>query len=53
MQAWVFIQDASQLRSLYPDSWPAIVNNCAVVQLLGEESAHGEGVCRAHRRDQQ
>ena len=35
VQAWVFLQDSSQLKSLYPDSWPAIVNNCAVVQLFG------------------
>jgi type IV secretion system protein VirD4 len=35
VQTWVFVQDASQLRSLYPDSWPAIVNNCSVVQLFG------------------
>jgi len=35
VQAWLCVQDASQLRMLYPDSWPAIVNNCAVVQLFG------------------
>jgi type IV secretion system protein VirD4 len=35
VQAWIFVQDVSQLKYLYPDSWPAIVNNCAVVQLFG------------------
>jgi type IV secretion system protein VirD4 len=32
---WSFWQDASQLRSLYPETWPTILNNCAVVQLFG------------------
>jgi type IV secretion system protein VirD4 len=35
VQAWIFVQGASQLRTLYPDSWPAIVNNYGVVQLFG------------------
>jgi type IV secretion system protein VirD4 len=38
VQAWVFLQDASQLRTLYPDSWPAIVNNCSVVQMFGPKN---------------
>ena len=38
VQAWMFIQDASQLRTLYPDSWPAIVNNCSVVQMFGPKN---------------
>jgi type IV secretion system protein VirD4 len=35
LQAWLFVQDVSQLKSLYPESWPAIVNSCAVVQMFG------------------
>src|SRR5262245_47776202 len=38
VQAWLFFQDASQLSSLYPDSWPAIVNNCSVVQMFGAKN---------------
>jgi type IV secretion system protein VirD4 len=35
VSVWSFWQDVSQLRTLYPDSWPTILNNAAVVQLFG------------------
>lgn len=35
VQSWTFWQDVSQLQALYPQEWPTIVNNCAVVQLFG------------------
>jgi type IV secretion system protein VirD4 len=34
LQAWMFFQDLSQLKSLY-DDWENIVNNCGVVQSFG------------------
>jgi type IV secretion system protein VirD4 len=34
-QTWVFFQDLSQLRELYPNDWQTIVNNSAVLQVFG------------------
>lgn len=38
VQTWSFWQDASQLKRLYPDDWPTIVNNCAVLQCFGAQN---------------
>lgn len=35
LQAWTFWQDLSQLKTLYPSSWPTMVNNCDVLQVFG------------------
>ena len=35
LQIWTFWHDLSQLRGLYPASWPTMVNSCGVVQLFG------------------
>jgi type IV secretion system protein VirD4 len=35
VQAWTFWQDLSQLKQLYPQDWPTIVNNSAVTQVFG------------------
>ena len=34
-QIWTFWQDLSQIKLLYPQDWPAIVNNAAVLQAFG------------------
>ena len=38
VQTWSFWQDASQLKQLYPNDWPTIVNNCAVLQCFGAQN---------------
>ncbi len=38
VQTWSFWQDATQLQNLYPQDWPTIVNNCAVVQCFGAQN---------------
>lgn len=35
VQMWCIFQDAAQLMDLYPSAWPAMVNNCSVLQLFG------------------
>ena len=35
VQVWTFWQDLSQLKQLYPQDWPTIVNNSAVTQVFG------------------
>jgi type IV secretion system protein VirD4 len=35
VQCWMFLQDLSQLRQLYPNDWQAIVNNAGVLQTFG------------------
>jgi len=35
VQVWTFWQDLSQLKQLYPQDWPTIVNNSAVMQVFG------------------
>jgi type IV secretion system protein VirD4 len=35
LQPWLFLQDLSQLRQLYPNDWPAIVNNAGALQVFG------------------
>ena len=32
---WSFWQDLSQLRLLYPQDWPTMLNNAAVIQAFG------------------
>jgi len=34
-QIWTFWQDLSQLKQLYPQDWPSIINNAAVLQAFG------------------
>jgi type IV secretion system protein VirD4 len=38
VQTWSFWQDASQLQRLYPDDWPTIINNSAVIQCFGAQN---------------
>jgi type IV secretion system protein VirD4 len=38
LRLWTFWQDASQLRSLYPQDWPSILNNASVLQVFGARS---------------
>lgn len=38
VQTWSFWQDASQLKRLYPNDWPTIVNNCSVLQCFGAQN---------------
>jgi type IV secretion system protein VirD4 len=40
VQCWTFFQDMAQLRSCYPDSWPTLLNNCAVLQTFGIRNRH-------------
>ncbi len=35
LQIWMFFQDLSQLKRLYPDDWQTMVNNAAVLQTFG------------------
>jgi type IV secretion system protein VirD4 len=35
LRVWTFWQDVNQLRSLYPASWPTMVNSCGAVQMFG------------------
>jgi type IV secretion system protein VirD4 len=35
LMCWTFWQDAAQLKSLYPQEWPTLINNCATLQLFG------------------
>jgi type IV secretion system protein VirD4 len=35
VQMWTFWQDLSQLKRLYPEDWPTLLNNAAVVQVFG------------------
>lgn len=35
VRLWTFWQDAFQIRSLYPQDWPAILSNASSVQLFG------------------
>ncbi len=38
LQIWMYFQDLSQLKRLYPDDWPTMVNNAAVLQTFGLNS---------------
>jgi type IV secretion system protein VirD4 len=40
VQCWTFWQDMAQLRTCYTDSWPTILNNCAVLQTFGIRNKH-------------
>lgn len=35
VQLWMFWQDLSQLKRLYPEDWPTIINNAGVLQAFG------------------
>ncbi|GAA4160271.1 hypothetical protein GCM10022251_38110 [Phytohabitans flavus] len=35
LQVWMFFQDYSQIRSLYPSDYATMVNNCGVFQTFG------------------
>ncbi len=35
LQIWMFFQDLSQIKRLYPDDWQTMVNNAAVLQTFG------------------
>ncbi|VAV91798.1 Coupling protein VirD4, ATPase required for T-DNA transfer [hydrothermal vent metagenome] len=35
LRTWSFWQDVSQLKLLYPQDWPTMVNNCKVLQAFG------------------
>lgn len=35
VQMWMFWQDLSQLRRLYPEDWPTLLNNAGVLQAFG------------------
>lgn len=35
LQVWAFLQDLSQLKQLYPQDWPTVVNNAGVLQIFG------------------
>lgn len=35
LQCWMFWQDLSQMRELYPRDWQTILNNCQVFQAFG------------------
>ena len=65
LRLWTYWQDLSQVRTLYPNEWPTMLNNCTTVQLFGarnwrmaEEFASVSGEIDAARvltldRDQQ
>ncbi len=36
-QAWTFWDDLSQLRTLYPVTWPIILKNCGALQVFGDK----------------
>ncbi len=36
-QVWTFWDDVSQIRQLYPATWPSIVKNCGAIQLFGNK----------------
>ena len=38
LQVWTFWQDLSQIRTLYPISWPTMINNCGAVQIFGAKN---------------
>lgn len=38
VQTWSFWQDASQLRTLYPNDWPTMLSNCRAIQIFGANS---------------
>jgi type IV secretion system protein VirD4 len=38
VNAWMFWQDLSQLRSLYGEVWQTMLNNCEVVQMFGAKN---------------
>ena len=35
LQVWMFFQDLSQMRMLYPDDFDTMINNCGVLQAFG------------------
>lgn len=35
VRTWTFWQDLSQLKRLYLDDWPSLVNNCLALQVFG------------------
>lgn len=35
VRVWSFWQDLSQIKSLYPEDWNSIINNCQAVQMYG------------------
>jgi type IV secretion system protein VirD4 len=44
VKVWSFWQDLSQLKHLYPQIWPTLINNCGVKQVFGINDpfmAHG------------
>jgi type IV secretion system protein VirD4 len=40
LQTWTIWQDLSQLRQLYPNDWPTMVNNSGVLQVFGLPNAN-------------
>jgi type IV secretion system protein VirD4 len=36
-QVWTFWDDLSQVRNLYPATWPTILKNCAAMQVFGDK----------------
>ncbi len=47
VQVWTFWQDLSQLKLLYPQDWPTIVNNAAVLQAFGISNGLMAAECAA------
>lgn len=47
VQVWTFWQDLSQLKLLYPQDWPTIVNNAAVLQTFGVTNGLMAAECAA------
>ena len=35
LRLWTYWQDLSQIRTLYPNEWPTMLNNCTTIQLFG------------------
>ena len=40
LKTWSFWQDLSQLKSLYPNDWETMYNNCKVIQYFGMNNMH-------------
>ncbi len=47
VQMWMFWQDLSQLKRLYPEDWPTIINNAGVLQTFGVTNGFMAADCAA------